>query len=63
MEMDNRRRNDTADHTVLILLERIRATNDPSELGELSDELERAIFHKQYATPDEAPTDSTPPSW
>jgi len=40
---------DTSDEAVLRLLNRIRETNDPNELREISDLLERVIFHKQYA--------------
>jgi hypothetical protein len=39
---------DTSDHAVLTLLKRIRATNDPTEIRRLSDQLERVIFHKQF---------------
>jgi hypothetical protein len=39
---------DTSDHAALMLLGRIRATNDPTEIRNLSDRLERVIFHKQY---------------
>lgn len=41
---------DVPDHAVLVLLERIRATEDPAEIRTLSNELERLIFHKQYRT-------------
>jgi hypothetical protein len=40
---------DTSDNAVLALLKRIKATNDQSEIRQLSDQLERVIFHKQYA--------------
>jgi hypothetical protein len=40
---------DTSDSAVLTLLKRIKAANDPQELRQLSDQLERLIFHKQYA--------------
>jgi len=39
---------DTSDQVVLDLLGRLKATSDPSEIRRLSDQLERAIFHKQY---------------
>lgn len=39
---------DTSDHALLVLLERIKATTDPNEIRELSHQLERAIFHKQF---------------
>jgi len=40
---------DTSDKAVLTLLKRIRETNDQNEIRQLSDRLERVIFHKQYA--------------
>ena len=40
---------DTSDNAVLALLKRIKATNNQEEIRELSDQLERVIFHKQYA--------------
>jgi hypothetical protein len=40
---------DTSDDAVLRLLKRIKATNNQNEIRQLSDQLERAIFHKQYA--------------
>lgn len=40
---------DTSDNAVLTLLKRIRETNDQNEIRQLSDQLERVIFHKQYA--------------
>jgi len=39
---------DTSDRAVLALLKRIKATNSPTEIRRLSDQLERAIFHKQF---------------
>ena len=39
---------DTSDHAALTLLARIKATNDPTEIRHLSDQLERVIFHRQY---------------
>jgi hypothetical protein len=42
-------RMDTSDSAALALLKRIRETNDQNEIRELSDQLERVIFHKQYA--------------
>ena len=42
---------DTSDDTVLALLKRIKAANDPGEVRKLSDRLEQVIFHKQYANP------------
>ena len=40
---------DTSDKAVLSLLKRIKETNDQNEIRQLSDQLERVIFHKQYA--------------
>jgi len=40
---------DTSDKAVLSLLKRIKEANDQKEIRQLSDQLERAIFHKQYA--------------
>jgi len=40
---------DTSDKVVLTLLKRIKAANDANEIRRLSDQLERVIFHKQYA--------------
>jgi hypothetical protein len=40
---------DTSDKAVLSLLKRIKKANDQKEIRQLSDQLERAIFHKQYA--------------
>ena len=41
---------DTSDKAVLALLKRIKETNDQNEIRQLSDQLERAILHKQYAS-------------
>ena len=41
---------DTSDRAVLKLLRRIKAANNSKEVRRLSDQLERAIFHKQYAS-------------
>lgn len=38
----------TSDHAVLTLLKRLKATSDPTEVRQLSDQLERVIFHKQF---------------
>src|ERR1700756_4746353 len=38
----------TSDDAVLALLQRIKAANNPTEVRQLSDQLERMIFHKQY---------------
>ena len=40
---------DTSDDAVLALLKRIKSTNDPNEVRQLSDRLERIIFHRQHA--------------
>jgi hypothetical protein len=39
---------DTSDRAVLALLKRIKTTNNAIEIRQLSDQLERVIFHKQY---------------
>lgn len=39
---------DTSDQALLTLLTRLRATNDPIEVRQLSSQLERVIFHKQF---------------
>ncbi len=39
---------DTSDRAVLTLLGRIKATTDRTEIRNLSNQLERLIFHKQY---------------
>jgi K+-sensing histidine kinase KdpD len=39
---------DTSDNALLALLKRLKAANDTQEVRQLSDQLERAIFHKQY---------------
>src|SRR4051812_20989663 len=41
---------DTSDKAVLSLLKRIKETNDQNEIRKLTDQLERTIFHKQYAS-------------
>ena len=38
----------TSDKAMLSLLRRIKETNDPDEIRQLSDQLERVIFHKQF---------------
>jgi hypothetical protein len=40
---------DSSDKAVLALLKRIKAAHDQNEIHRLSDQLERVIFHKQYA--------------
>jgi hypothetical protein len=39
---------DTSDHAALILLKRIKETNNRTEIRNLTDQLQRVIFHKQY---------------
>ena len=41
---------ETSDEAVLTLLKRIKATSAPNEVRQLSDQLERVIFHKQHST-------------
>jgi hypothetical protein len=39
---------DTSDHALLDLLKRLKKTDDPNEVRQISDQLERVIFHKQF---------------
>lgn len=39
---------DTSDQALLALLKRLKATNDPTEIRQLSNQVERVIFHQQY---------------
>ena len=39
---------DTSDKALLNLLNRLKATVDPAEIRELSDQIERVVFHKQF---------------
>jgi hypothetical protein len=39
---------DTSEHAFLSLLKRYKVTNDPTEMEQLSEQIERIIFHKQY---------------
>jgi len=41
-------RSDTSDHAFMSLLKRYKATNDPTEMDKISEQIERMIFHKQY---------------
>jgi hypothetical protein len=41
-------RTDTSDQALAALLNRLRATVDPVEIRQLSDQIERIVFHKQY---------------
>jgi hypothetical protein len=40
---------DTSDKAVLALLKRLKETDNQNEIRQLSDQLERVIFHQQYA--------------
>jgi hypothetical protein len=40
----------TSDNALLALLRRIKAADDPTEIKQLSAQLERVIFHKQFST-------------
>jgi len=40
---------DTSDKALLSLLKRIKETDDQNEVRQLTEDLERLIFHKQYA--------------
>jgi hypothetical protein len=48
-KMKTRSTTDASDNAVLSLLKRINETGDQNEIRQLSDQLERVIFHKQYA--------------
>jgi len=52
MKTFNEFRNDQAssasDYAFMTLLKRYKATNDPTEMDKLSEQIERMIFHKQY---------------
>ena len=37
-----------SDNALLALLKRLKTTNDLTEIQQLSNQIERAIFHKQY---------------
>jgi hypothetical protein len=39
---------ETSDRAFLSLLKRYKATDDPSEMQQLSEQIERMIFHKQF---------------
>jgi hypothetical protein len=39
---------DTSDKALAAILKRLKETNDPTEIRELSGQLERVIFHKQF---------------
>jgi hypothetical protein len=40
---------DTSDMTLTNLLERLRSTSNPDEIRQLSEQIERVVFHKQFA--------------
>jgi hypothetical protein len=42
------KKKETSDGAVLKLLKLLKDASDPAEVRQLSDRLERAIFHKQY---------------
>jgi hypothetical protein len=39
---------DTSDKALADILKRLKETDDPAEIRELSGQLERVIFHKQF---------------
>jgi hypothetical protein len=39
---------DTSDNALVNLLNRLRVTVEPAEIRELSDQIERVVFHKQF---------------
>jgi hypothetical protein len=39
---------DTSDNAMLAILKRLKTTTNPTEVRQLSDQLERVIFHKQF---------------
>ena len=44
---------DASDRALLALLRRIKATDNPTEIRRLSNQLERVIFHKQFESASE----------
>ena len=40
---------DTSDQALVALLNRLKATTDPAEIRQLSSQIERIVFHKQFA--------------
>src|SRR6266540_1983842 len=40
---------DTSDSALAVLLKRLKATVDPDEIRQLADQIERVVFHKQFA--------------
>ena len=41
-------RAETSDRVLVSLLNRLKATVDPIEIRELSDQIERAVFHQRF---------------
>jgi hypothetical protein len=39
---------DTSDEALAALLNRLKAAVDPNEIRQLSDQIERVVFHKQF---------------
>jgi len=39
---------DSSDKAMLAILKRLKTTTNPAEVRQLSDQLERVIFHKQF---------------
>ena len=39
---------DTSDNALVKLLNRLKTTVDPNEIRQLSDQIERVVFHKQF---------------
>jgi hypothetical protein len=39
---------DTSDEALAVIFKRLKETDNPSEIRELSSQLERVIFHKQF---------------
>jgi hypothetical protein len=39
---------DTSDKALATLLKRLKATTDPDEIRQLSEQLERIVFHQQF---------------
>jgi hypothetical protein len=37
-----------SDDALAVILNRLKETDDPAEIRELSDQLERVVFHKQF---------------
>jgi hypothetical protein len=40
---------DNSDQALATLLDRLRASVDPAEIRQLSDQIERIVFHRQFA--------------